>query len=182
MTVLRRAALAATFGLCAGLSPLAAMAEGSVLAEANGITISDAYARSAGAMAQAGAAFMAVTNTTDADDRLIEARSDIAARVELHTHIITDGIARMTRLEDGIPIPAGETVMLERGGLHVMFMGLDAGMAEGETVDVTLVFETAGEIPVAIPVDLGRGPMQGRGMQGHGSGRHGQGMTTETTN
>ena len=164
MTILRNGALAATLGACAALSPMTALAEGNLLAAANGIEITDAYARSAGAMARAGAAFMAVTNTTDSDDRMIDALSDISARVELHTHIVTDGVARMTRLEDGIPIPAGETVNLERGGLHVMFMGLNGGMEEGETVDVTLVFQNAGEIPVAIPVDLVRGgPMDGRG-------------------
>ncbi len=181
MTTIRFAALAASLGLCAALAPRPAFAGSDVLAAQNGIEIADAYARSAGAMARAGAAFMAVTNTTDTDDRMIDARSDISARVELHTHIVTDGVARMTRLEDGIPIPAGETVMLERGGLHVMFMGLDGGMEQGETVDVTLVFENAGEIAVAIPVDLERGNIQGGGMQGHGHGSgHGRNPETAT--
>lgn len=175
MTPLRSAAFAAAIGACAAFSPIMALADGDVLAAANGIEIADAYARSAGAMAKAGAAFMTVTNGTDTDDRLIDARSDISARVELHTHIVTDGVARMTRLEDGIPIPAGETVTLERGGLHVMFMGLSGGMEEGQTVDVTLVFENAGEIPVAIPVDLTRGgAMEGQG--------HGHGMKPAATN
>lgn len=188
MTTIRHAALAAALGLCAALSPLAAHAEAgadaTVQAEANGITIADAYARSAGKMAKAGAAFMAVTNSTGTDDRITEARSDIAERVELHTHIVTDGVARMTKLEEGIPVPAGETVMLERGGLHVMFMGLRQGMEEGGTVKVTLVFENAGEIPVAIPVDLARGGMRGEGQgdgQGHGHG-HGNAMNQSATN
>ena len=50
--------------------------------------------------------------------------------------------------------------MLERGGLHVMFMGLNGPFEEGAAVDVTLVFENAGEIDVAIPVDLRRGPAE----------------------
>ena len=69
-------------------------------------------------------------------------------------------VARMMQVENGIPLPAGETVMLERGGLHVMFMGLNGPFEEGAAVDVTLVFENAGEIDVAIPVDLRRGPTE----------------------
>jgi copper(I)-binding protein len=155
MTNLKTAALAAAF-LCAPMALPAA--DLPVLAHSNGILIEDGYARAAGANAMSGAAFMAITNETDVDDRLIDARGDAAKRIELHTHVVTDGVARMMRMEDGIPLPAGETVMLERGGLHVMFMGLNGPFEAGGEVDVTLVFENAGEIDVAIPVDLERGP------------------------
>jgi copper(I)-binding protein len=139
-----------------------------VLAEASGIVIEDGYARAAGANARTGAAFMAITNTTGTDDRLIAARGDIAERLEMHTHEMTDGVARMRQVEGGIPIPAGETVLLERGGLHLMFLGLTGEMAEGSAVDIVLVFQSAGEIPVKIPVDLKRG--QDGGLQhGHES-------------
>ena len=157
MTKPRSTALAAAF-LCA---PFAVSADDlPVLAHSGGILIEDGYARAAGANAKSGAAFMAITNETEADDRLIEARGDAAKRIELHTHVLTDGVAKMMQMEDGIPLPAGETVMLERGGLHVMFMGLNGPFEEGADVDVTLVFETAGEIDVAIPVDLARAPRQ----------------------
>ena len=157
MTKLKTAALAAAL-LCA---PFAVSADDlPVLAHSGGILIEDGYARAAGANAMSGAAFMAITNETDTDDRLIDARGDAAKRIELHTHVLTDGVARMMRVENGIPLPAGETVMLERGGLHVMFMGLNSPFEEGADVEVTLVFENAGEIAVAIPVDLARTPRQ----------------------
>jgi copper(I)-binding protein len=157
MTKLTTAALAAAF-LC---MPLAVAASDlPLLARSGGILIEDGYARAAGAAARSGAAFMAITNETDSDDRLVAARGDAAQRIELHTHVMTDGVARMMEVEDGIPLPAGETVMLERGGLHVMFMGLNGPFKAGATVDVTLVFENAGEIEVAIPVDLERGPAE----------------------
>lgn len=155
MTKLKTAALAAAL-LCAPLS--LAASDLPVLAHFGGILIEDGYARAAGANAMTGAAYMAITNETDADDRLIDARGDVAKRIELHTHVVTDGVAKMTRMKDGIPLPAGETVLLERGGLHVMFMGLNGPFEAGSVVDVTLVFENAGEIPVSIPVDLARGP------------------------
>ncbi|MEO1154600.1 MAG: copper chaperone PCu(A)C, partial [Pseudomonadota bacterium] len=44
-------------------------------------------------------------------------------------------------------------------GDHVMFMGLTGPFVDGETVEVTLTFEQAGDITVDIPVDLNRRPM-----------------------
>ncbi|MGI9370462.1 MAG: copper chaperone PCu(A)C [Ruegeria sp.] len=129
------------------------------------ITVDDAYARSSGKNAKAGAAFMTIMNNGDADDRLVEVRSDAAARVELHTHKINDqGVAQMMQVEEGFAIPAGEMHSLQRGGDHVMFMGLTQPFEQGAMVPVTLVFEKAGEIEVEIPVDLER--------QDHGAGQH----------
>jgi copper(I)-binding protein len=133
--------------------------------------IEDPYVRAASPMAISGAAFMAVTNPTDTDDRIVAATSDIAERVELHTHIQnSDGVMQMVHLEDGIPLPAGETVLLQRGGLHVMFLGLRQPLNEGDEITVTLEFEHAEPLTVTVPVDLQRMPAPGGGMQ------HGQGM------
>ncbi len=140
-----------------------AMADGPMM-------IVDAYARTSRPGAPTGAAFMAITNTTDAPDRLIDARSDIAARVELHTHQDDgNGVMKMIHVEEGFEIGAGETILLERGGKHVMFMGLNGALEDGTTVPVTLVFENAGEVMIDVPVDLTRMP----DMQGHGHMTHG---------
>lgn len=126
-------------------------------AMAQDIQIMDAYARSSGPMAKAGAAFMHIMNTGTSDDRLIDAKSSAAKKVELHTHIdMGDGVMKMTHVPEGFAIPAGEAHMLQRGGDHVMFMGLTAPFEQGKLLDVTLVFERAGEIEVQIPVDLER--------------------------
>lgn len=135
--------------------------------------IEDAYARVSSNMAMSGAAFMAVTNPTDQDDRLVSSSSDIAQRVELHTHIQdTGGVMRMVEIEDGIELPAGETVLLERGGLHVMFMGLNETLEHGDEVEVTFTFETADPVTMMIPVDLERMPEHGGHGHSHGHGDH----------
>lgn len=147
--MIRRLVLAAALGLAAA-APSAA--EGP-------IAIEDAYARAAGMGAVAGAAFMTIVNTGAEDDRLIAVTSDAAQRVELHTHVIdVNGVARMVEIEDGFAVPAGGSHRLERGGDHVMFMGLTAPFVEGETVTVTFTFERAGDLTVDIPVDLSRMP------------------------
>lgn len=138
------------------------------------ITINDAYARSAGKMAKAGAAFFVIENTGTEDDRLIEARSDVSVRVELHTHKdMGDGIMKMVEVKEGFPVAAGGTHALQRGGDHVMFMGLNGPMEQGETVTVTLVFEKAGEMTVEIPVDLERDANAIGGQMKHGDMDHG---------
>jgi len=129
------------------------------------VTIEDAYARSASPVSKSGAAFMIIHNVGTEDDRLIAARSDVAKRVELHTHKdLGDGVMKMMEVEDGFAIPAGGMHALARGGDHVMFMGLKAPMAQDERIAVTLVFEKAGEVAIEIPVDLTRKPHKGMGM------------------
>ncbi len=54
----------------------------------------------------------------------------------------------MRQLEDGLELPAGEEVSLEPGGYHVMLLELAQPIAEGDTIQVTLVFENAGEVQV----------------------------------
>ncbi|WP_050929327.1 copper chaperone PCu(A)C [Aestuariivita boseongensis] len=150
--------------LAAGAATLLATA-----ALADGIVIHDPYARSSGPTSVTGAAFMGIENQSDTPDRLIDARGDIAARVEIHTHLQdANGVMRMVKVEDGIPIPAGGTAMLQRGGDHVMFMGLTQPLLQGDEITVTLVFENAGEVEVTIPVDLERKPGHGHGAMSSG--------------
>ena len=72
--------------------------------------------------AKAAGGFVTIVNGGEEDDRLISAEAAFAGRVELHTMDMTDGVMKMRHLPEGIPVPAGETVNLAPGGLHVMFM------------------------------------------------------------
>ncbi len=98
------------------------------------------------------AAWFVVTNTGSTDDRLVSAESDVAAATEIHEMTMTDGAMMMSPLEDGLPIPAGETVTLEPGGYHIMFIGLTRDLIAGESFTLELVFETAGPIEVTVPI------------------------------
>jgi len=123
----------------------------------DGIMIHDGYVLTAGPMAKSGAAFFHIMNETDQDDRLIAVASDVAARVELHTHVMTtDGVMQMREIEGGIEVAARSMHMLQRGGDHVMLMGLAQKLGHGDIVTFTLTFENAGDMTVEIPVDLER--------------------------
>lgn len=124
---------------------------------AGGIMIDDAYARSSGKMAKAGAAFMMIHNQTDIDDRLISVSSENAKIVQLHTHLKSDdGVMKMRHVPDGFLVPANGMHMLSRGKDHVMFMGLMDPWEHGQSISLTLVFENAGEIDIQVDIDLER--------------------------
>jgi periplasmic copper chaperone A len=159
-----------------------AMADGS-------ISVSDPYMRASGAMASSGAAFMVIDNQGSEDDRLIAASSDVAERVELHTHQSdANGVMKMVHVEEGFPISAGTEHVLARGGDHVMFLGLNRSIAQGDVITVTLTFEKAGDVVVEVPVDMERKPDHagmGHGNMGHGAmgnGAAGQGAMGQTGN
>jgi len=124
---------------------------------AEGITISDAYARSSAMMSQSGAAFMVIQNDAEADDRLLSASSDAAKMVQLHTHKQdASGVMQMIEVPEGFVVPAKGTHALARGADHVMFMGLSQPWKQGDVLHVTLTFEKAGEVKIDVPVDLTR--------------------------
>ena len=108
--------------------------------------ISDAYARSSGPLAKAGAAYMKIMNHSNESDRLISVYSNIAKKTELHKHIMSEnGIMKMVRIEDGIKIDAMQEHTLIRGGEHIMFMGLNEPFENGKIIPVILQFENSGE-------------------------------------
>jgi len=126
---------------------------------AEGIMVDDAYIRSSTAKSTSGAAFMVVMNHSGADDRLIGASSDVADKVELHSHRSDDnGIMRMGEIEGGVAIAADEMHAFKRGGDHLMFMGLKEPLVQGAMVPVTLEFENAGAVEVEVMVDQDRTP------------------------
>jgi hypothetical protein len=112
--------------------------------------VSDAWARATPPGTTVGAAYMSIQGGKQAD-RLVEARSDRAAMVHLHTVEERDGVAQM-RAIDAVEIPAGQRVALAPQSTHVMLMGLDGPLVAGQTFVVTLRFANAGELPVTVTV------------------------------
>ena len=123
--------------------------------------------------AKAGGGYLSVTNTGDTADRLIAVRADFP-KVALHTTIEEDGIAKMRHL-DAIDLPAGETISLAPGGMHVMFMGLSDPFEAGAKIPATLIFETAGELDVVFNVEE-------RGGHDHGAEDHSDHSNHSATN
>ncbi len=116
------------------------------------LTLSEPFLRATLPNQPVGGGFLQIHNAGEASDRLIGATSDVAERVEVHEMEMQGDVMKMRQLSEGLEIPAGETVTLTPGGLHIMFMGLKAGLTEGESVPVTLEFAHAGKVEVTFPV------------------------------
>ena len=97
--------------------------------------------------------FLKLTNTGTAPDRLVSAKSPAAGEVQVHEMKMDGNIMRMRELDKGVEIPAGGSVTLAPGGLHLMLIGLKAPLKAGDSVPVTLTFEKAGSTDVELTVE-----------------------------
>lgn len=150
-----RQATAVVIVLLIGLAALAACnaagAPGAANANPAGLSIQDAFARPAPAGGMGGA-FLTVVNTGSAPDRLVSARSPIAQTVETHETIDDNGVMKMRPVAGGFEVPANGKLELKPGGKHLMFVGLTSPLTAGSDVEITLVFEKAGEKTLKVPV------------------------------
>ena len=145
--------------------------EAATAAAAGNITVTGAFARptKAGqasdmaatpdAMAGMGgsgansAAYMVIKNTGDKPERLISATCDVAEMVQIHQTIVKDNVAQMQPI-DGLDIPAGGSVELKPGGYHIMLMKLKQDLIVGQTITLTLTFQSGAKVSVKAPVKM----------------------------
>ncbi len=134
------------------------------------IEVKDAWAKASKGMVRNGAAFFDVVNS-GAADRLVGVRSDLADRTELHSHIMENNVMKMRQVQGGVEVPMHGSVHFKPGSYHVMFIGLNEALEEGQKVDITLEFEKTGDVPVTIDVlnTMSMGP-KSRAGTGHGHG------------
>ncbi|HEY0275007.1 MAG TPA: copper chaperone PCu(A)C [Paenirhodobacter sp.] len=117
-----------------------------------GLDLHGAFARATLPGAPVAGGFLTITNTGGQDDRLTGGTAPFAAAVQVHDMAMQGEVMKMRALPDGLVIPAGQTVVLKPGSLHLMFVGLTRPLAEGTTEQITLTFEKAGPVVVAVPV------------------------------
>ena len=67
------------------------------------------------------AGFLVITNQTSETARITSVSSPQFEAVEIHETTISDGISRMRELE-ALEVPGQSSVVLERGGKHLMLM------------------------------------------------------------
>jgi len=130
------------------LLALASLVAGAASAD---VVIERPWTRAVPPVSANGAAYLHIVNTGSEPDRLLGAASPTARMVHLHETRIEEGVARMGMVGELLIAP-GERVELAPGGLHLMVMGLEQPLAEGDTLALRLQFERAGELDVDVPV------------------------------
>jgi copper(I)-binding protein len=93
-----------------------------------------------------------LTLTTTTADRLVSVASPAANLVQIHESRIESGMMMMNELKEGLPLPAGETVALAPGGNHLMLLGVEEPLVAGDTVALTLTFESSSPVEVTATV------------------------------
>jgi copper(I)-binding protein len=112
------------------------------------ISVKDYWVKSSEMSVQGGmtAIFGTITNNTDKDVTLVGGATEVANVVEIHEMAMIDGEMKMQKIDGGLVIPAGQSVVLEPGGNHVMLMDLTQAIEAGAEISVTLDLEGANDI------------------------------------
>lgn len=122
------------------------------LGEAVEITTSGAWVRNPPGGRDVTAGF--ITITTNFNTELVAATSDEAARIELHTMSMEDGVMRM-RAVTGFEITAGEPLHLASGGNHLMIFGLADDALDDGALSIDLQFTDGQSLAVDLPATDG---------------------------
>ena len=142
-------------------SGLALLAATSGHAQADAPKITDAWVKSTVPGATVSAAYMQIQSASTI--RLVKAETPAAGLVELHNMSMKDGAMEMKAM-DAVEVPAGKSVTLKPGGMHVMMMKLKQPIKAGDKVPLILTFEGADRKPLVVKLDApARDAMQTHG-------------------
>lgn len=138
---------------------------GAASAQTGSVEVKGAWARATPGKAETGAAYLTIASATA--DRLTGVSTAVAGKAELHEMTMQGDVMKM-RSVAVIDLPAGQTIVLKPGALHIMLVGLRHPLQAGESFPLTLEFEKAGRREVTVVVEkagtMGPGQAAGSGM------------------
>ncbi len=111
----------------------------------------NAWIREAKPAAQANAGYMTLINVGAGNIALVGIQSDSFDAIEMHEMTVVDGAMRMRQLNK-LVIPANGQVSFRPGGQHLMMKGPRDHLTAGQTVDMTLIFDSGARQDVSIKV------------------------------
>jgi periplasmic copper chaperone A len=115
------------------------------------LVISDTWVRPALASGTT-AAYLNITNNSDNPITISGVTADFADMIQIHQTVVENDMAQMQHTDNGLRIGAGETMRLEPGGYHIMLMNVQQALNEGETVTLSITFDTGETITVETPI------------------------------
>jgi periplasmic copper chaperone A len=101
--------------------------------------------------ATSAAVYFAIMNHGPVDDELLSVTTPRASSATLHESYIEADVAKMRDLKS-IDVPPGGFVELKQGARHIMLTGLSAPLKEGDVLELELIFEKAGKVPIKISI------------------------------
>lgn len=127
-------------GLIVLLAVPAAVAESELAQQSDvgQIQVDSAWVRTPPPGARMLAGYATLRNDSDADVVIVAAESERFGMVEIHESYREGERVRMRRIPE-LLIPAGESVTLEPGGLHLMLMRPESPVEDGELLAIDLI-------------------------------------------
>jgi len=114
------------------------------------LQISKQMARATAPGQSMSSAYLLIENKGSTPDRLLTVTYSRAKEVQIH-EMKMEGDKMMMRQLTSLEIPANGSVELKPGGYHLMMMGVQEPIKEGEQVKMTLQFEKAGKVDLIFP-------------------------------
>lgn len=140
--------------LAFGTAPFATAEENAEHAEKMekpGVHAMEMYSYATATVQKNGAVFGTIHNATEDTVKITAAASDVAEKIELHTHLTENGVMKMREVE-AYEIPAGEKFTLRPMSYHIMLMGLKEPLKEGQNFEVTLTKSNGETMPIRVSV------------------------------
>ena len=113
-----------------------------------GVEITDYWVKSSEMSTVGGmtAVYGTITNNSNEDVVLVGGSTEVAGVVEVHEMAMIGGEMKMQEIDGGLVIPAGQSVVLEPGGNHLMLMMLASDVLAGDTIEVLFDFDGADDL------------------------------------
>lgn len=115
------------------------------------LSIGNAYVRAPIPGVPNTAAFFTISNSCGEPVSLVSGATEIAKRVELHTHVHEDGMMKMREV-DAIVIAANSSVELKPGGYHLMLFDIGSKLKDAESTSISLTFSDGKQLDFEAPL------------------------------
>lgn len=119
--------------------------------DGDAVAIMNAWIREAHPEATTNAGYMTLINVDSEDVTLVKVESPAFDKVEVHEMATVDGLMKMRKVAE-LTVPAGGQARLEPRGKHLMLMGPQRHLEEGEAVDLTLTFRSGKRQTISVRV------------------------------
>lgn len=115
------------------------------------ISVHDAWARP-GFLGDNSAIYLTIQNHSESGDNLVGVDSDIARSTEIHLSKMDSAGTMTMEQQDLVVFPPNGMVLFTPGGLHIMLVNLLKDLSVGDTFQLTLEFQNAGDLTVEVEV------------------------------
>jgi len=117
------------------------------------LSVQQAWSRALPPVSNVGAVYLTVVNSGEIERHLVAVHQQLAARAELHAHVLKNGMMNMRKQASAVIKSGGKTAFVP-GGLHVMLFGLSRPLSEGLAYPITLEFANGERIYTTVEVRL----------------------------